>query len=151
MPAATPRSRLSRTHRVATGLNADWVDGLDASAIVAAARVTTGLDADTLDGKDLTDVQARFAQVTANAQPAQTRGVPSGGVGYPANARTYDVVFNGDLTNCGLSATITGEDASQITVTPTVAGNEQTTTVLVRTFDGSGTPFNRPFHLVANC
>jgi hypothetical protein len=136
---------------VATGLNADRVDGLDASAIVAAARVKAGLDADTLDGKDLTDVQARFAQVTIAGDAVQTRGVPTGGVGNPAGAGTYDVVFNGDLTNCALSATITGEDAGQITATPTVAGNKQTTTVFVRTFDGNGTALNRPFHLVANC
>lgn len=40
---------------VATGLNADEVDNLDASEIIAAARAKLGLDADTLDGKDSTD------------------------------------------------------------------------------------------------
>ncbi len=39
---------------VATGLNADRVDSLNAAEIIAAARTKTGLDADTLDGKDST-------------------------------------------------------------------------------------------------
>ncbi len=37
---------------VATGLNADRVDNLDAAGIVGVARIKTGLDADTVDGLD---------------------------------------------------------------------------------------------------
>ncbi|MDP2709724.1 MAG: hypothetical protein Q8O56_00775 [Solirubrobacteraceae bacterium] len=37
---------------VATGFNADRVDGLHAAEIIAAARTKAGLDADTLDGVD---------------------------------------------------------------------------------------------------
>lgn len=40
---------------VATGLNADRLDSLDASQIVTAARTKSGLDADKVDGLDSTD------------------------------------------------------------------------------------------------
>ena len=40
---------------VATGLNADRLDSLDASQIVSTARAKSGLDADKLDGLDSTD------------------------------------------------------------------------------------------------
>ena len=48
---------------VATGLNADRLDSLDAAAIIAAARAKTGLDADTVDGATASDLQVRFALV----------------------------------------------------------------------------------------
>jgi hypothetical protein len=136
---------------VATGLNADRVDGLDAAQIVAAGRVKTGLDADTVDGKDATDLQARFAQVTVTGTAGQTRGVPSGGVTDDAGLGDYNVVFTGDLSACALSATVTGTAPGMVTVTPTVAADKATTAVDVRTFDGAGAAADRPFHLVANC
>jgi hypothetical protein len=137
---------------VATGLNADEVDGLDASQVVAAARVKTGLDADTVDGKDSTDLQAKFAQVAVDGTAGATRGVPTGGVTNPgggANDGTYQVVFTGDLSNCAMSATITGATPGEVTVTPTVAAGN--TTVSVLTFDSAGVAANRAFHLTANC
>jgi hypothetical protein len=135
---------------VATGLNADRLDNLDAAQIIAAARTKTGLDADTVDGKDSTDLQARFARVAANATPGQTRGVPAGGVTDPAGAGTYAVAFTGDLANCALTATLTGANAGMVTATP-AATTGGTTTVTVRTFDGAAAAADRPFHLVANC
>jgi hypothetical protein len=136
---------------VATGLNADRLDSLDAAQIIAAARAKTGLDADTVDGKDATDLQARFAQVTATGTAGQTRGVPSGGVTDDAGLGDYNVVFTGDLSACALSATVTGTAPGMVTVTPTVAADKATTAVDVRTFDGTGAAADRPFHLVANC
>jgi hypothetical protein len=137
---------------VATGLNADEVDGLDAAQVVAAARAKAGLDADTLDGRDSTDFAGLppIAQVAADGTAGQTRGVASGGVTNPAGAGTYEVVFTGDLTKCALSATVTGTAAGQVTATPTLAtGN---TTVDVRTFDGAtGAAADHGFHLSANC
>jgi len=135
---------------VATGLNADEVDGLDGAQLIAAARTKTGLDADTVDGKDSADLQARFAQVAADATAGQTRGVPTGGVTDLAGVGTYAVAFTGDLASCALSGTLTGTDAGQITVTPAAVASG-TTTVTVRTFDGDGVAADRPFHLVASC
>jgi hypothetical protein len=136
---------------VATGLNADRLDSLDAAQIIAAARAKTGLDADTVDGKDATDLQARFAQVTVTGTAGQTRGVPSGGVSDDPGLGDYNVVFTGDLSACALSATVTGTAPGMVTVTPTVAADKATTAVDVRTFDGAGAAADRPFHLVANC
>jgi hypothetical protein len=136
---------------VATGLNADEVDGLDAAQIVTAARAKASLDADTLDGRDSTDFArvAPIAQVAADATPAQTRGVTTGGVTNPVGAGTYEVVFTGDLTRCALAATVTGTSAGQVTATPALASGN--TTVDVRTFDGTGAAADRGFHLSANC
>jgi hypothetical protein len=121
---------------VATGLNADRVDSLDAAQIVAQAR--EGL------------VQP-FAQVTAGGTPGETRGVPAGGVTIPAGDGTYSVVLTGDLSKCALSATITGATPGEVTVTPTVAADKKTTTVEVRTFNSAGTAADRALHLSANC
>ncbi len=57
----------------------------------------------------------------------------------------------GDLSNCAFAATVTGPDAGQVTVTPTVAADRSTTAVEVRTFNGTGVATDRPFHLSATC
>jgi hypothetical protein len=136
---------------VATGLNADRVDGLDAAQVVSTARAKAGLDADTLDGRDSADVAAPapLAQVATDGTAGQTRDVPGGGVTNPAGPGTYEVVFTGDRTKCALSATVTGTAAGQVTATPALAAGN--TTVDVRTFDGTGTPADRGFHLSATC
>ncbi len=58
---------------VATGLNADRLDNLDAAQIVASARVKTGLDADTVDGVDAAGLQARFATGHGRRRPRLSR------------------------------------------------------------------------------
>lgn len=60
---------------VATGLNADRVDGLHASEIIAAARAKAGLDADALDGVD----SAGFLQYDSAVPSGKTiRGIVGG-------------------------------------------------------------------------
>ncbi|MGH2839676.1 MAG: hypothetical protein ACRDKY_02485 [Solirubrobacteraceae bacterium] len=119
---------------VATGLNADRVDGRSAGEIVSDAAAKNS-----------------FAQVSLAGTAVQSRGVPAGGVTNPPGAGTYSVVVNGDLTSCALSATVTGTSAGQATVTPAVAADKKTTTVDVRTFDGGGAADDRGFHLTAVC
>jgi hypothetical protein len=121
---------------VATGLNADRVDSLDVTQIIAQAR--EGL------------VQP-YAQVALNGTAGETRGVPTGGVTNPAGDGTYSVVFTGDLSKGALSATITGATPGEVTVTPTVAADKKTTTVEVHTFNSAGTAADRALHLSANC
>lgn len=116
-----------------------------------ATGVATGLNADRVDGKSAADLQALFAQVTAAGTAEQTRGVPTGGVTNPAGLGTYNVVFTGDLTACALSATLVGTTPGQVTATPTVAGDKKTTTVDVRTFSSAGVALDHGFHLTANC
>jgi len=135
---------------VATGLNADRLDNLDAAAIVAAARTKTGLDADTVDGKDVGDLQARFAQVTASGTAGETRGLAAtGGLTHVAASGIYVVLFSGDLAKCAVAATITDATGGEISATPVVAAGN--TTVTVRTSNSAGTPADRDFHLTAVC
>ena len=129
--------------------------------VTNATGVATGLNADRVDGKGADDItkdavaaaQALrpFAQVTDGGDPGQTRGVPTGGVSNPAGSGTYGVVFTGDLSACALQATITGGASGMVTVTPTVAADKSTTSVSVLTFNAAGTATDRPFHLSANC
>ena len=102
---------------MATGLNADRVDNLDAAGIVATARIKTGLDADTVDGKDSTDLLTKFAQVNANGTVGETRGQARHN---PVTHRPeyYGVAFSGDLSKCAVSATITGTTFGQIVAIP---------------------------------
>jgi hypothetical protein len=110
---------------VATGLNADQVDGKSADEITAAAL-------------------ARFATVTgATGALGDQRGAT-------ASARSatgiYSVDFNADVSKCARTATIAGTDPGQITTAATDAD-----TVAVRTFDGAGAAADRSFHLVVTC
>jgi hypothetical protein len=139
---------------VATGLNADRLDNLDASQIVTAARTKAGLDADTIDGKDSTDLQARFAQVTANGGRIESRGlVATDPISYVDDSAVYNVRFAGDLSACALAATITGAAFGEITAASAVA--ENVTTVTVRTANSAGVGGNagaeRAFHVTVNC
>ncbi len=145
----TTRPFTTNATGVATGLNSDEVDGLDAAQIIAAARIKTGLDADTLDGRDSADFLARFAQVSAGGTLGANRGVPANGATDAPGLGTYLVVFTGDLSACAMTATVTGTAAGLVTVTPAVAAGN--TTVDVRTFDGAGAPADRPFNLIVNC
>lgn len=125
--------------------------------VTNATGVATGLNADRVDGKSADEIASDaaaknlFAQVHDDATPGETRGVPTGGVADAPGAGTYSVVFTGDLTKCALSATVTGTSPGQVTVSPAVAADKKTTAVDVRTFDGAGAVADRGFHLTAVC
>lgn len=115
---------------VATGLNADQVDGKNASDIVADAQASN-----------------MFATVTGTTGAlGSNRGASSSA---RASAGVYNVVFGTDVSKCSRTATIAGADPGFIT---TDAGaNAQTITV--RTFDPA-TPTNaidRSFNLTVTC
>lgn len=110
---------------VATGLNADQVDGKSADEITAAAL-------------------AKFATVTgATGALGDQRGATASA---RSAAGIYSVDFNADVSKCARTATITGTDPGQITTAATDAD-----TVAVRTFDGAGAAADRSFHLVVTC
>ena len=135
---------------VATGLNADEVDGLDAAQIVAAARTKASLDADTVDGKDSADLQARFAQVGADDALGESRGLAgTGGLTHVDGTGIYALLFTGDLSKCAVSATITDAAGGEISATPVVAAGN--TTVTVRTANSAGAVADRAFHATVNC
>jgi hypothetical protein len=112
---------------VATGLNADQVDGKSADEITAAA-------------------QAKFATVTgATGALGDKRGAT-------ASARTgagvYTVDFDADVSKCARTATIAGADAGVIT---TEAADADTVTVRTFNLAAGGTPDDRSFHLTVTC
>ena len=134
---------------VATGLNADRLDGLEAAQIIAAARTKAALDADTLDGRDSVEYQPRFAQVSAGAAVAESRGLQSTTIAHTAASGVYDVVFAGDLGKCAVAATLTGGALGEIVAVPAVAAGN--TTIQVTTASSAGTPGDRAFHVSLNC
>jgi hypothetical protein len=110
---------------VATGLNADQVDGKSADEITAAA-------------------QAKFATVTgATGALGDKRGATAAA---RSAAGIYSVDFDADVSKCARTATIAGTAPGQITTDATDAD-----TVAVRTFDGAGAAADRSFHLVVTC
>jgi len=90
---------------VATGLNADRVDSLDAAQIIALARTKTGLDADTVDGKNAADLGSRWALIAENGTIEQQTGGFSIVNCYTANANCY-ISAGSDVRNKGLHANI---------------------------------------------
>lgn len=135
---------------VATGLNADRVDNLDAAQIVAAARTKASLDADTVDGVGAADLRPQFAQVTAADAVAESRGLAAtGGLTHVDGTGIYALLFTGDLSKCAVSATITDATGGEISATPVVAAGN--TTVTVRTTDSAGLVADRAFHATVSC
>ncbi|HUR84620.1 MAG TPA: hypothetical protein VMY78_04685 [Solirubrobacteraceae bacterium] len=127
---------------VATGLNADRVDGQDAADIIRAATAASVTAGQALQP---------FAQVSATGTAsASSRGLVAGTpIGHADGSGVYTVPFTGDLSGCALNATITGDAMGEITATPAVAGGN--TTVTVRTANSAGTLADRPFHVSASC
>ena len=134
---------------VATGLNADRVDNLDASGIVATARIKTGLDADTVDGIDSADLRPRFAQIEPDGDLMTSRGLISTNPVTDDDAGTYVVTFAGDLRKCAVSATLTGVNLGEILASPALVGGN--TAVTVKTANSAGTLGPHEFHVALNC
>jgi hypothetical protein len=133
---------------VATGLNADRVDNLDAAGIVGVARIKTGLDADTVDGLDSNDLRPRFAQVTADGTIGASRGLVNTNQVPPVDG-TYKLTFAGDLSKCALSATLTGDNLGEILAGAEVVGAN--TVVTVTAGNSAGAPGPHYFHVSVNC
>ncbi len=125
---------------VATGLNADRVDSLHASDIVAAARVLSP-----------------FAQVAADGTLGNAKGVASSAAGNTSSsiAGNYTVVFSQDVSKCAITATeSTINDAGAVGVQTQPDGK----TVFVRTRHGGDVGGGgatdvaaQPFNIVAEC
>lgn len=126
-----------------------------------ATGVATGLNADQVDGKDAEDIAEDAATAAQERNPIalvlstgalfSSRGVVANGTGRSA-VGDYDMNFTGDLRKCALNATLTGPVPGSVTVTPAFAADMQTTVVDVRTFAGAAmVPADRGFHLHAIC
>jgi hypothetical protein len=113
---------------VADGLNADRVDGKDASDIVGDAQA-----------------QNRFAQVALAGTLGNDRGVATAS---KTGTGTYTVVFDADVSKCGLNATETGTGANGA-ASVDIGSDGKTVSVVTR--DNTGSPQDRPFHITAIC
>jgi len=94
---------------------------------------------------------SRYAVVNAGGQGVRSRDVSS--IARTGDGR-YQVIFNGDVRNCGYFATIGDPTAgappqnSHVSVS-SLASNVQG--VAIRTENGNGGEADRPFHLVVMC
>jgi hypothetical protein len=112
---------------VATGLNADQVDGQSASEIVAAAAALN-----------------KFANVSSAGVLGDKRGAT--GV-TRTSLGNYTVTFDSDVSHCNRTATITGGTPGEITTELSTSS-----TVAVHTFNSAGAPAeDHAFHLLVTC
>ena len=125
-PAAAPFT--TNAKGVATGLNADQVDGKDAAQIVSDVR---GL--------------SPFAAVGADGAIGSKRGVTSS---KRTGEGAYEVVFENDISACGLSVSVASVEGGATGFS--VGTDKKTVTVTTRTAS-NGASADRPFHLVATC
>ena len=112
-----------------------------------ATGVATGLNADKVDGKDATDLQAKFATVTGtDGSLGSNRGATSSS---RASAGVYNVVFDADVSKCSRTATIAGATPGFITTD----GGANAQTITVRTFDTAAPPVaaDQSFNLTVTC
>ena len=116
-----------------------------------AKGVATGLNADQVDGKSadeiVTDAQAlnKFAEVGADGTlAAGARGAKT--VTHTAASGDYSVDFDSDVSKCARTATISGATAGEITTDAVDAD-----TLTVHTFNSAGTAADRAFQLVVTC
>ncbi|MTD44572.1 hypothetical protein GKE82_09785 [Conexibacter sp. W3-3-2] len=103
---------------VATGLNADRVDGANAADIVAASRAKAGLDADTVDGVDSAGLKTRWALINEQGEIESQSGgfsvvtaYPGGG--NPAGNQNVYVNTGADARSRGLTGTIAIQNTNQ--------------------------------------
>jgi hypothetical protein len=122
---------------VATGLNADQVDGQSASDIIAATKPP-------------------FAAVNANATIAGQRGLAQANPVQHPSAGTYTVHFASDVSKCAYSVTESTTDDAGAAAAQPLGGDSSGVQVVTRSgggTDGTGptAPADKPFHLVVNC
>lgn len=115
-----------------------------------AVGVATGFNADQVDGKHASDIVSDAQALNRFAAVGTTGGLAAG---RDANGATqvstglYLVTFKSDLSKCAYQATETIiEDGGAAAVQPASA-----TTIQVRTRDAAGAAADRPFHLLVTC
>jgi hypothetical protein len=111
-----------------------------------ATGVAIGLNADRVDGLNASDLQPGFAVVAADGTLGDKRDAAS--VTHVAASGVYDVKFGSDISKCAYTATPGGATPSFVTAT-----NQDANTVRVRTFNTATPPVptDTAFHLVVNC
>ena len=150
-------SNLSNGHAFSFGTNSGTevgrIDGPTAAApfTTSATGVATGLNADKVDGKDAATISAdanRFAAVAAGGTLGAQRGATAAA---NTSAGTYSVVFSDDISKCALGATVTANTVAGL-ATAVLGADNKTVTVVTRDAGAAGAPAtNEPFHLTVTC
>jgi hypothetical protein len=131
---------ITNAHGVATGLNADQVDGKNADDIKNDATKAAHDDA-VATAQGLTS----FAAVSATGTLGAKRGASSSAT---TGTGTYTVAFANDISACAIQAT-----ESTVTDAGAAAAELGTDkkTVTVATRDAAGAAAARPFHITVSC
>ena len=135
-----------------SGTEVGRIDGPTAAApfTTSATGVATGLNADKVDGKDaatISDDANRFANVSGAGALGAQRGATAA---TRTAAGTYNVAFSDDISKCALGVTVTNNAAVAIG-TAQLAADNKTVTVVTRDLTAVGTPADEPFHLTVTC
>jgi hypothetical protein len=135
-----------------SGTEVGRIDGPTTAApfTTSATGVATGLNADKVDGKDAATISAdanRFATVSSAGALGNQRGATSAA---RTAAGTYSVVFSDDISKCALGATVNSTTTAGLATA--VLANATTVTVVTRDIAAApGTPADEPFHLTVTC
>ncbi|HET6508182.1 MAG TPA: hypothetical protein VFG42_15430 [Baekduia sp.] len=125
---------------VATGLNADQVDGKHADDITKDATTAAHTDAVAV-AQGLTS----FAQVAADGGLGAHRGATAS---TSTATGSYQVGFPADISACAIQVTEATTDAAGVAAAQ--LGDDKKTVAVV-TKDAAGDPANKPFHLTVSC
>jgi hypothetical protein len=137
-----------------SGTEVGRIDGPTNAApfTTSASGVATGLNADKVDGKDAATISAeanRFATVSAAGALGAQRGATAAS---RTAAGTYNVAFADDISKCALGATVTSNSVAGI-ATAVLGSDNKTVTVVTR--DAAATApvpaVDEPFHLTVTC
>jgi hypothetical protein len=117
-----------------------------------ATGVATGLNADKVDGRDGSDLASTsdslFAAVNADGTLAAGGPEATGASQTDTGARTYTVTFNRDVSKCSYTANVTGNSADFSLGTQ---GGPAANQVRVDQSDNADGNNGRPFHLQVIC
>jgi hypothetical protein len=132
---------------VATGLNADRVDGKSAEDFLGAT--SKAADSAKLDGREASSFASAGDLLTARVNVAGnvTGGRGATSASFNAAEARYTVVFNRNVAGCTYAATQQGADAADdVTLSVSPGGADNAVTV-----DQAGTDAPVPFHLQVIC
>ena len=116
-----------------SGTEVGRIDGPTAAApfTTTATGVATGLNADKVDGKDAATISAdanRFAAVAAGGTLGAQRGATAAA---NSGAGAYTVAFSDDISKCALGATVTANTVAGL-ATAVLAADNKTVNVVTR-------------------
>jgi hypothetical protein len=136
-----------------SGTEVGRIDGPASAApfTTSATGVATGLNADKVDGKDAATISADanlFADVSDTGVLGAQRGATAAA---RSAAGTYTVAFANDISKCALGATVANTAVAGV-ATAQLAADNKTVNVAVRNASAAGAPLaDEPFHLTVTC